>query len=319
MTVDDLGLRRLRQVFEGPGAVIRTGPFNARLGAAIGELTDAFRTLYGDYPVLDGSADDEIIDFDIRVVPTSGVRRWLWPRVTCLVDGRHRFLPLPRAQALAMFEWAFNWCVFSRPNAWLILHSGVVERNGCALLLSGSPGAGKSTLAAGLCLRGWRLLSDEVALIRPGTRSVTPVPRPVGLKEESIGVIRAFDSRAVIGPTCTGTRKGTVAHMRPPADSVARGLETAEVRWILFPTWARGEPARLTPIPRAEALLRTGREAFNYSLLGESGFETLAGIVDRCECLALRYGDLEQAARLLTELADGAAPATLRRSVEADR
>jgi hypothetical protein len=43
----------------------------------------------------------------------------------------------------------------------------VLERGGRALLLPAPSGSGKSTLCAGLAFNGWRLLSDELALLDP--------------------------------------------------------------------------------------------------------------------------------------------------------
>lgn len=53
----------------------------------------------------------------------------------------------------------------------LALHAAVVsppagqDGSRCAVLLAGDSGAGKSTLAAALVLRGWDLLSDELAVV----------------------------------------------------------------------------------------------------------------------------------------------------------
>jgi hypothetical protein len=49
------------------------------------------------------------------------------------------------------------------------------------------------------------------------------------------------------------------------------------------------------PVSRAEALLRLADQAFNYSLLGTVGFQTLADVVDGCTCFDVRYGDLDAA------------------------
>jgi HprK-related kinase A len=218
------------------------------------------------------------------------------------VDGQHAFAAFPRRHALPMLEWAMNWCVFSRPNQYLLLHAAVVERGGRALLLPGRPGAGKSTLAAGLVLRGWRLLSDEVTVLPPGTTEVVPVPRPVGLKNGSIDVIRRFHAGAVLGPSTPGTRKGTVAHMAPPDESVARGTETARPRWIVFPRFDPRAPAELRQVSRPEAFLRVAQQSFNYSVLGTAGFETLAAVFDRCTCHTLTYGMLDDAVSVLESL-----------------
>jgi hypothetical protein len=48
--------------------------------------------------------------------------------------------------------------------------------------------------------------------------------------------------------------------------------------------------------------MRAADNAFNYSVLGRLGFETLADMIDRCECYDLRCGDLEAAVTLFDEL-----------------
>jgi HprK-related kinase A len=298
ITLQSLTPQDLRSRLSGTGLPIRCGPLVMRLCTSVGELVDPLRLLYQDFPLADPA---EVPDFAVGVAPTGLIGR-IRGRAVAVIDGRPAFDPFRRRHALPMFEWAVNYCVFTRPNQYLLLHSAVVERGGSGLLLSGQPGAGKSTLTAGLVLRGWRLFSDEVAMVPPGTRDVLPLPRPVGLKEASIDVVRAFSSQAVIGPSVEGTRKGTVAHMRPPAESVARASEPASPRWVVFPRFVQDAAIDIRRISRAEALLRLGNESFNYSVLGHVGFETLADVVDGCACYELRFGDLSQAVRSLEEL-----------------
>lgn len=274
------------------GVSLRCGPLVMRLGTSLPELVDPVALLYADFNLVH---DEPLPDFDARVEAVPRWRRPLRATASTLVDGRAVFDPFHRHQALAMFEWVMNWCLFSRPNQYLLLHAAVVEAGGRALILSGEPGAGKSTLAAALAFRNWRLFSDEVGMIRPGTRALLPVPRPVGLKNESIDIVRRDAPSAVIGPAVVETRKGTVAHVRPPADSLARAHEAAEPRWVVFPRFTADASPEVRPLSRAEALLRLGAESFNYSLLGAAGFHTLADVVDGCTCFELRYGNLEDA------------------------
>ena len=98
-----------------------------------------------------------------------------------------------------------NWCISAHAHQFLILHAAVLERGGVALIMPAPPGSGKSTLCAALALSGWRLLSDELALIDPGSGRVWPLCRPVSLKNRSIEVIRHFAPEAVFGPVAEGT------------------------------------------------------------------------------------------------------------------
>jgi hypothetical protein len=50
-------------------------------------------------------------------------------------------------------------------HGWLALESVVVERDGRALALLGDPGCGKSTIAAHLMSRGWKLVTDDIAFV----------------------------------------------------------------------------------------------------------------------------------------------------------
>jgi len=300
MILRDLAPRELVDRLRGGGVLLRCGPFVTRLGTSLRDLSDAIGLLYADYEIV---PEGGIVDFDVRVDPAGGLRRWVYPRARLVLDGRPQFQMFKRRIAPAMMEWAVNWCGFTRPHHLLLLHSVSVARGPLGLLLPGPPGAGKSTLCAAMVFRGWRLLSDELAAIRPGTIDLIPVPRPIGLKERSIEVIRRFAPEAVVGPACRGTHKGAVAHVRPPRESIRRGGVTARARWVVFPAWGEGRSARLEPISKSQTLVHVADDAFNFSVLGAAAFETLAAVIDACDCYELRYGRIEDAIEILDDLA----------------
>ena len=302
MRMTDLPATDLADRLRRRGVIVRIGPFVVRLGTTFRELVEPVHLLYRHYELVD---EGGIVDFDVRVEPAWSVRRPLTRLGKFLIDGEPAFAPFPRAIALPMMEWALNWCLFTRPQQYLILHAAVVEKHGRALLLPGRPGSGKSTLCAALVLRGWRLLSDEVAMMRPGTLDLIAAPLPVGLKDASIDVIRQFDASAVLGPSTPGTRKGTVAHMQPPEASISRVHETARPAWIAFPAWSPDAQRACEPTSKARTTMRLADDAVNFSILGTPAFHTLAELVDSCACFDLRYSDLDDAIALLDRLAEG--------------
>lgn len=301
--VGDLDRAAFESCIAGRGIGVRFGPFDVHLTVSVRDLWGPLHQLYRDYPRLQGPGP---YTCRVSLDPVRSWRRWRTDRVRLRVDGRppHEDMPLPHA--LAVLEWGLNLVIALRHQAYLMLHAAAVERNGRVLLLPASPGHGKTTLCAGLVHRGWRFLSDEFGLVRPTTREAIPVPRPLPLKNASIGVIREFAPEAHLGPQIPGTRKGTVAHLRPPATSVAQADRAAPIAAIVFPRWSAGSALALEPVRKGHAFMELATHAFNYEVLGHDGFGTVRDIVAGATCHRLAYSSLDDAVRLLTSMSDEA-------------
>ena len=254
-------------------------------------VASGIQQLYRDYEI---EVDDPgFADFHIRVRRPRTWRRWLTPQVVFEVEGERPFHPFPAAQAMPMLEWGMNWCVSNFTNHLLVLHSAVLERNGRAVLMPAPPTHGKSTLCAGLVARGWRLLSDELALIDLDTGVLHPFTRPISLKNQSIDVVRAFAPEATITEPVRDTVKGDIAYFRPPGESVARSGEPATPGYVVFPRYRKGAAARFTPLEKSEAFRQLAEQAFNYYVLGRHAFEAVAGLIDRSDCFNFEYEGLD--------------------------
>jgi len=299
LTVAALGREELGARLAGDGIRLRTGHFTTRLQSRIPALADGIALLYPGYPLL---GDDAFADFHLKLV-RPWARRWYKPQVELLYDGRELFQPLPLQQALPMFEWGLNWCVSSRANRYLIVHAAVLEKGGRALILPAPPGSGKSTLTAALAGRGgWRLLSDELTLLRLEDGLVLANPRPVSLKNQSIEVIRRYLPDAVLSPAVRDTAKGTVALMRAPDESVARGNEAALPAWVIFPQYTAGAATTLEPMDEATLFMEVARNAFNYSILAQPGFHALGRLCDQVQGYRFSYSQLDEALALMSRL-----------------
>lgn len=269
---------------------LRTGPFAVSIRTRVPAVIDGLRLLYADFPIAE---DESFADFHLYLARRRGIRGWIVPEGVVSVSGLLQFSPFPYRMAMSYLEWGLNWCVANLAHQYLALHAAVVERGGRAAIIIGRPGTGKSTLCAALALRGWRLLSDEFGLFSPRDGNLHPLARPISLKNESIEVIRRFSPDAVLGASNSSTHKGMVAHMRPPTESVARMMEPARPAWFIFLSYRAGQPAMLREIPKARAMIRAADNTFNYRILGQAAFETLAAAMDDAECLHFVYGDLE--------------------------
>ncbi|MEZ0152809.1 MAG: HprK-related kinase A [Candidatus Reddybacter sp.] len=304
MIVADYSEQTLQGLIAGSGLRFGVGPFTLNLQSSLQQLAGDVRLMYASYPI----SSQPFADFHVRLDRPFGLRRWFRPQVNFTQDTRTPFKPLPLEQSFAMFEWGLNWCISSQCHQYLIIHAAVVERGGLALIMPAPPGSGKSTLCAGLVARGWRLLTDELALVsleQPG--EVIALPRPVSLKNESIDVIRAFAPEQVIGPIARDTAKGTVAHMAAPVESVERAAEAALSSLLVFPQYTPASATVIAPRQKAVSFMELADQSFNFNVLGELGFQALRQVLDSCDCYDLSYSQLDDVIPALERLIDARA------------
>jgi HprK-related kinase A len=270
--------------------LLRLGPFTFAVQAPTKLLLPSLRCFYDDFPVLE---PDDFADFQLCLTKSDGVLGKFRPGMTVFVDGRSQFKRFAPSLSPVMLEWAMNRCIFTSAHRYLMLHAATVEREGLAVMIVGDSGAGKSTLCAGLVAHGWRLLSDEFALIDLESMALTAIPRPIALKNESIEVI-ANMGQLKLGPKFVGTSKGTIAHALPPIESVACATQVATPKLLVFPGYQAGERLRLQRISPAKTLIRVVQSAFNYVALQSAAFNALCSLVERCPGVFATYSSLPE-------------------------
>jgi HprK-related kinase A len=298
-TVGTLSGREFEARRRGRGLGVRLGPFAFNVRIDVGAIHDPLYRLYRDYPLLN---ETSVFSGHVRLATRRAWSPFRQATVRFSVDGRVPHEDLPIAHALPALEWGLNLVIALRTHSLLMLHSGAVARSGKVMLFPAWPGSGKTTLCAALVHRGWRLFSDEFGLVDPAKTWAIPFPRPMPLKNESIEVIRAFAPEAEWGPTIRNTRKGDVAHVKAPLESIRDADRVAPVGWIVFPRWTARAPLALEPMPKAEAFFTLATNAFNYEVLGESAFSAVQRLIDATPCYSLVYSDLAEAVRRLNDL-----------------
>lgn len=299
MKISELSSEDFLDQLSGQGVCLQAGPVVIKVISSIPSVAEGIRVLYADYNL---ASSQNFIDFHIKLASPRGIRRWYRPQVIFFLDDVIPFKPLPYSQAFPMLEWGLNWCIANHLNKYLILHSAVIERNGQAIIFPGYPGAGKSTLCAALVSNGWRLLSDEMALISLKDCMITPSPRPVSLKNESINVIKKYVPEAIIGREHKDTNKGTVAHMRAPNRSIEYSNVLAKPVFIVAPRYTENTDINLVSEPKGRMFMSLIKNSFNYHLLGESGFAAVCKLIDICDCYRFTYSNLDQAVQLFDSL-----------------
>jgi len=291
-TLAEVPLNEVAQALASAGMWLDVGAAVVRAQSDCEPFAAQLQSVYGNFPFV-GQA--QWADLHVQLRKPHNVRRWLRRQVMFRCDGRQPFEPFPADSPLPLFEWGCNALIGRRLNDLLLLHAGVVERGGLALLLPALPGSGKSTLTAALSQRGWRLLSDEFGAFDSESGAFRAVLKPIALKNQSIEVIRRFAPQAAFGPEFPKTRRGTVAHLAPPGDAVARRHEYARPGAVVLPKWVAGSPTRFEPLTENVVFPALAFNAFNYGLLGAVGFQSVVRLVRQCPAWQLVYSDLDDA------------------------
>ena len=283
-------------------ALVKTGPFFYNISSSFHAISQNLATLYSDQIYLISDTSDIFIDFYVSIDHPSYFRSCFYKQSQFYLDGKLVFNPFPFHHSTAMLEWGMNWCISSQIHTYLIIHAAVVEKNGFAAVLPAPPGSGKSTLCASLVQEGWRLLSDELTLINLTTADAVPVPRPIGLKKQSIDIIKQRYPEAVFGILSSDTLKGSVCHLKPPSESVKLQFEECPIGWIIFPKYEAGANTELVAKSKGQTFMEIANNAFNYSVLGVEGFDLLIKVVDRADCFSFKYSNLDEAIAVFEQL-----------------
>jgi len=296
--IKDLSSDAFQQRLKTDGLTLRVGPYHYCIRSNLSDVREGISLLYSDFPLAES---DAFVDYSVALKANG-----FWQRARAeaefLFDEQSPFDAIPDGQTYAFLEWGMNWCVSLHTNEYLKLHAAVVAHEDNAIIFPGVPGAGKSTLCAALGLAGWRILSDEHAMIPPGTQQVVPLCRPVSLKNESIDVIKQFSPQAVLGPVSRETHKGVVAHMKADLVPGSHDPNPLSVKAMVFPTYSPDQPQRLVRRRKTESFLLAAYHSFNYSLLCETGFEAMRTLVEGASCYDLFYHDLDWAIAALGEI-----------------
>ena len=300
MKLKDLTLAHAHQLSSRGGIPLSIGPFNFSITTDFSEVTDNLFRLYGQFEI---TPEDQIVDFQIAVKKPNTLRRWFKPQAFFYLDGKSPFLPLPAAQAFPLLEWGMNWCIAQHAQEQLTIHAGVIEKNGVAIILPAASGSGKSTLTAILVQQGWRLLSDEMTLVDLASLAITPIARPISLKNESIPLIQTLSPSAVFSDVVADTNKGTIAHLKPSSSAINKISEKPMPTAIVFPKFQPQANALLEPIDKGHAFMRAVEQCFNYSLLGADGFMGMEKLIAHCDCFEFVYSSVDDAIATFDKLA----------------
>lgn len=299
-TLNSLSTNEIRHRLENDGLVLAIGPFVFCIQSSLDSITNNIEKIYGDFQLL---SHDDLIDFYVAIKKPRGLRSFIKPQINFYNNEHSPFLPLPASQAFPLLEWGMNWCIAQHAHHYLLLHSAVLEKNGKSVILPAQSGSGKSTLCALLAINGWRLLSDEMALINVKSNQLHALARPISLKNESINVIQRQSCETIFGEVIDDTTKGTISHLKPSTLSVQQVEQTVAPFAIVFPKYQAKQSISVTTTDKATAFMSVIENSFNYAILAETGFNAVSQLIDNTQCHTLTYSNTEEVLAFFEELA----------------
>ncbi|MFN3467594.1 MAG: hypothetical protein ACK4WF_07830 [Candidatus Brocadiales bacterium] len=186
----------------------------------------------------------------------------------------------------------------------LLLHAGVVVKNGRAILLPGQSGSGKTTLTLGLMNYGYKYLTDEVGAIHHETVEVVPFQRPIyvwtwsrPLRQEVEKDFRVYRYRDRDNATTWRWQ-----YIVPQDGAVMSRDSRWKVDYIIFPRYTPKGKVVLRPLSAAKAVMALMQRGWNHRLFADGGLRICTELVRGARCYTLGMGDLEEACELVEGL-----------------
>ncbi|NQY35950.1 MAG: HprK-related kinase A [Alteromonadaceae bacterium] len=278
---------------------LELSPFVFDISSSVGFVHQNLQTLYPDYLLKNQLKP---VDYFVSVEKANGLRKFIRPQASFRFDALEPFKALPLNHAYASLEWGMNYVVANQSLEYVILHSGIVAKGNNAVLLPGPPGSGKSTMTAYLSGRDeWRLLSDEMALVLPGTINVQPFVRPICLKNKSVDLVKRWYPDAKFSTVAKNTHKGDVVHFCPSDHSWEHRDELATVKAIVFPRYDEKVDLEITQLNQNQGFMQLAQNAVNLNLHGEMGFNTMVNLVENSAIFEVVYNNVESVKTFLEQ------------------
>lgn len=214
------------------------------------------------------------------------------------LNGEHCLFRLGPEWRTHVALFLFNRLLRARPDL-IFFHASAVGVRGRGIMLVGHRGAGKSTTALALAVRGHAFLSDDTACYRPASGELIPFRRSVGIRPGPRA--RAVD-RAVMGLNGAGQRDGAV-RLHVDALLTTPAPAPAPLAAVLFLSGFAPEPRLLPVVPGREEVGQL--QPFAGSLVNAPAtrrvFE-MARLLSTTRVYRLHPGGPDETAALLEEV-----------------
>jgi hypothetical protein len=192
--------------------------------------------------------------------------------------------------------------ILARSSPDVALHAACLIAGGKSLLVSGRPGAGKTTLALHLLDLGFEYGGDDIVLIAPDGRA-EGVPFPPGLKRGAWAMITKL----------RGNLGDSIVHKRQDGKrvrylNVSRGAGSGShpIGWIIFLKRLPHAAATLTPLGQLETMSRLMDGSYAAGgKLTQQAFAAIKTTLTEARSFELTYSSAVDAGDAVADLCNG--------------
>ena len=184
----------------------------------------------------------------------------------------------------------------------IAFHSACMIRGTKSLILSGGPGAGKTTLALHLIERHFGYCGDDIVLISSDGR-VTGIPFALTIKSGTSQLLRK--SRPELADLALHRRPDSkrVRYFNPV--NMARTGRVDPVGWIVFIQRRHGDTGKLIPLALFEALRQLVENSFSSDgRMNSAMLSSIKHLITNANSYELSYSNANDAADLLSAMCD---------------
>ncbi len=197
----------------------------------------------------------------------------------------------------------FQSMVLHISHTYFNVHAAALVKNEIGFLFPGSQHCGKTTLTLELIKNGYKLLSDDLAIIDRKTLEVVPFPRALNIREKSLPLLSGFEQYLV------SKREFIIADEKRWFLDLKEFSGTPFVpNVIVFPQLEPGKTASLKPFSKTMAILELIRQHMAPYLPhlprpdDISNFEVCSRLVEKASVYTLTVGDVDDTIDLILSL-----------------
>lgn len=185
----------------------------------------------------------------------------------------------------------------------LAVHAAAVTDGRRTIVLAGLSGSGKSTLAATLLARGYRLFSDEVALLDQDG-DLVPIPLGLCLKEGSWPLLKDHFPEFADLPVHKRWDGLAVRFLEPDSIAFAGEGDKRRATHLCFPRFLPDGAGCLERLSPVNALRRLTESGYQVPGLTVESADRIVAWITGLSCFSLTYSSTEEALRLLDAVQD---------------